>query len=176
MLMFPFCFRQLQQCLTRFGNLSCHWPAVLAYRIVQCEGFLEQLTLSEERTADWLCRQTAALLETLPEDADDQAVIRLLVAEFEGFHCHAVDYAFPDPAPVILGTIPFLGKTRLPDTLLLRNIEKAREKYWNSLQEPFSTFIGRHPEAELFIGVPTHVSQAEAAFWFASALGMRPCL
>ena len=173
--MFPFCFRQLQQCLARFGILSRLWPAVLAYRIVQCEGFLEQLTLSEERTADWLCRQTAALLETLPEDVDDHAVIRLLAAEFEGFHCHAVDYAFPDPTPVILGTTP-LSKTRLAEILLLRNIEKTQEKYWNSLQEPFSTFIGRHPEAELFIGVPTHVSQAEAAFWFASALGMRPCL
>ncbi|MDU1347661.1 MAG: hypothetical protein E6959_11550, partial [Eikenella corrodens] len=83
--MFPFCFWQLQQCLTRFGSLSNHWPAVLAHRIVQCNGFLEQLTLSEECTANWLCDKTISLFETLPDDSNDAAVIQLLATQFEGF-------------------------------------------------------------------------------------------
>ena len=149
--MFPFCFRQLQQCLTRFGSLSNRWPAVLAHRIVQCNGFLEQLTLSEECTAYWLCDKTIALFETLPDDLDDTATIRLLSVEFEGFHCHATVYK-----PLLCA-------------------EDTRGEYWNSLYEPFNTFISRHPEADLFIGEQAHTPSAGAESWFAAALGMSTC-
>lgn len=158
--MFPFCFWQLQQCLTRFGSLSNHWPAVLAHRIVQCNGFLEQLTLSEECTTNWLCDKTISLFETLPDDSNDAAVIQLLATEFEGFHCHAVVY---DGS---LGSV--VDNTSL-------SIENTWVEYWNSLHEPFSTFIDRHPEADLFIGEQAHTSSADAASWFAAALGMHTC-
>ena len=59
-------FMQLHRSIERLHGVSPLWPAVLAYCIAQCGGFMEQLTLGEADSSSVLVAQTAALFGRAP--------------------------------------------------------------------------------------------------------------
>ena len=81
-------FMQLHRSIERLHGVSPLWPAVLAYCIAQCGGFMEQLTLGEADSSSVLVAQTAALLDALPADSSDRILAQVLAAEFDGFYWH----------------------------------------------------------------------------------------
>lgn len=132
-------FMQLHRNIERLHGVSPLWPAVLAYRIAQCGGFMEQLTLGEADSSSVLVAQTAALLDALPADSSDRILAQVLAAEFDGFYWHACGTA------------------------------AGRTVHWNSLHEPFSAFCARTAVSELAQLSVSHADEAEAASWLLAA-------
>ncbi|MFC2305760.1 MAG: hypothetical protein ACFNKE_01340 [Neisseria elongata] len=132
-------FMQLHRSLERLRGVSPLWPAILAYRIARCGGFMEQLTLGEADSSSVLAAHTVALLDTLPVETDDRTLVQMLAAGFDGFYWHAC------------GT------------------SGGRTAHWNSLHESFHAFCARTAVSELVqLSVP-HTSEAEAASWLLAA-------
>ena len=132
-------FMHLHRSLERLRGVSPLWPAVLAYRIARCDGFMEQLTLGEAESSSVLAAHTAALLDALPADSSDRTLAQALASGFDGFYWHAC------------GT------------------SGGRTGHWNSLHESFHAFCARTAVSELVqLSVP-HTSEAEAASWLLAA-------
>lgn len=132
-------FMQLHHSIERLHGVSPLWPAVLAYCIAQCGGFMEQLTLGEADSSSVLVAQTAALLDALPADSSDRTLAQALTTGFDGFYWHACGTA------------------------------AGRTVHWNSLHEPFSAFCARTAVSELAQLSVSHADEAETASWLLAA-------
>ena len=139
-------FMLLHRRIERLHGVSPLWPAVLAYHIARCSGFMEQLTLDELSSSGVLAAHTAALLDALPADSSDRTLAQALAAGFDGFFWHACGTA------------------------------AGRTEHWNSLHESFSAFCTRTAVSELVQLSVSHADEAEAASWLlAAATGSALC-
>lgn len=85
-------FNRLCTIFMRFTSASPRWPAILMHLIDRCDGFVEDFTLNETQTAAHLLDKTEALLQRLPDSAQDREITELLAQEFEGLYLTAISH------------------------------------------------------------------------------------
>lgn len=79
---------EIKQILNAFSSLpkiSNRWPAILIYWINNADGFIETMTLDEDKqtTAQFLIDKLTQLLKTLPNNTTDAELASLIARDFE---------------------------------------------------------------------------------------------